>query len=81
MFCDTVHTPISILCTGTIIHVYHWFCPQVLHYVEKPETFVSNVINAGAYIFSPDIFKYLARVFTANYENELMYVQYMHIDN
>ena len=46
--------------------------PQVLHYVEKPETFVSNIINAGGYIFSPDIFKHLARAFTANYENDLM---------
>lgn len=51
-------------------------CPslalQVRHYVEKPETFVSNIINAGGYIFSPDIFQHLSSVFTANYENELM---------
>ena len=40
--------------------------PQVLHYVEKPETFVSNIINAGGYIFSPDIFQHLTRAFTAN---------------
>ena len=62
---------IYILCslidlTGNYIHV------QVLHYVEKPETFVSNIINAGGYIFSPDIFQHLAQAFTANYENELM---------
>ena len=48
--------------------------PQVLHYVEKPETFVSSIINAGAYLFSPDIFQYLSQVYTANYENELMYI-------
>jgi mannose-1-phosphate guanylyltransferase len=45
---------------------------KVLHYVEKPETFVSNIINAGGYVFSPDIFQHLSRVFTANYENELI---------
>ena len=45
---------------------------QVLHYVEKPETFVSNIINAGGYIFSPEIFHHLARIFTTNYENDLM---------
>ncbi|CAI8002053.1 Mannose-1-phosphate guanyltransferase alpha-A [Geodia barretti] len=46
---------------------------KVLHYVEKPETFVSNIINAGGYIFSPDIFQHLTRAFTANYENELIH--------
>ena len=46
--------------------------PQVLHYVEKPETFVSNIINAGAYLFTPEIFKQLGKVFQTNHENELM---------
>ena len=49
-----------------------------MHYVEKPETFVSNIINAGGYIFSPEIFQHLARIFTANYENELMYNNSLH---
>ena len=56
-------------CTRSIVVLVH---VQVLHYVEKPETFVSNIINAGGYIFSPDIFQHLSQVFTANYENELM---------
>ncbi len=42
----------------------------MLHYVEKPETFVSSIINAGAYLFTPEIFQYLGKVFQCNYENE-----------
>ncbi|RZC88767.1 hypothetical protein C5167_031142 [Papaver somniferum] len=30
---------------------------ELLHYTEKPETFVSDRINCGVYIFTPDIFK------------------------
>jgi len=45
---------------------------EVLHYVEKPETFVSNIINAGAYLFTPKIFQQLGKVFQANHENELI---------
>ncbi|KAK9925855.1 hypothetical protein M0R45_023118 [Rubus argutus] len=29
---------------------------ELLHYTEKPETFVSDRINCGVYIFTPDIF-------------------------
>ncbi|KDP45422.1 hypothetical protein JCGZ_09671 [Jatropha curcas] len=29
---------------------------ELLHYIEKPETFVSDLINCGVYVFSPDIF-------------------------
>ncbi|KAJ8628977.1 hypothetical protein MRB53_022300 [Persea americana] len=29
---------------------------ELLHYTEKPETFVSDRINCGVYVFSPDIF-------------------------
>eukprot|EP00965_Chrysotila_dentata_P165089 5451766-Pleurochrysis_carterae.AAC.1 len=29
---------------------------RVLHFVEKPETYVSELINAGVYAFSPSIF-------------------------
>lgn len=45
---------------------------QVLHYVEKPGTFVSSTVNAGAYLFTPDIFDHLGQVFAANHQNELM---------
>ncbi|KAK6617875.1 hypothetical protein RUM43_014104 [Polyplax serrata] len=36
---------------------------EVTHYVEKPETFVSALINCGIYIFSMDIFQAMAQVF------------------
>lgn len=29
---------------------------ELLHYAEKPETFVSDRINCGVYVFTPDIF-------------------------
>jgi mannose-1-phosphate guanylyltransferase len=45
---------------------------QVLHYVEKPSTFVSTVVNAGAYLFTPDIFQHLGNVFQNNHANDLM---------
>lgn len=36
---------------------------EVMHYVEKPSTFVSNIINCGIYLCSLDIFPSLAAVF------------------
>jgi len=38
---------------------------EVLHYAEKPETFVSDVANCGVYAFSPALFQELARVAAA----------------
>ncbi|PRQ53765.1 putative mannose-1-phosphate guanylyltransferase [Rosa chinensis] len=29
---------------------------ELLHYTEKPETFVSDLINCGVYVFTPDVF-------------------------
>mmetsp|Transcript_10427 Transcript_10427/g.28777 ORF Transcript_10427/g.28777 Transcript_10427/m.28777 type:complete len:330 (-) Transcript_10427:761-1750(-) len=29
---------------------------RILHFVEKPETFVSDLINCGVYVFSPSVF-------------------------
>ncbi|CAI9773761.1 unnamed protein product [Fraxinus pennsylvanica] len=37
---------------------------ELLHYTEKPETFVSDRINCGAYIFTPDIFTAIQGVST-----------------
>ncbi|KAL8529753.1 hypothetical protein ACS0TY_006982 [Phlomoides rotata] len=37
---------------------------ELLHYTEKPETFVSDLINCGAYIFTPDIFTAIQGVST-----------------
>lgn len=36
---------------------------QVQHYVEKPSTFVSEVINCGIYLFTPAIFQHIGEVF------------------
>lgn len=41
---------------------------ELTHYVEKPETFVSSIINCGIYLFSPEIFKDIAVAFQKNQE-------------
>ena len=33
------------------------------HYVEKPSTFISTLVNCGVYIFSAGIFQQMAAVF------------------
>lgn len=42
---------------------------EVLHYVEKPETFVSTTISCGIYVFSPSVFKTLEVTFKQNLED------------
>lgn len=37
---------------------------ELLHYIEKPETFVSDLINCGVYVFTPDIFTAIQGVST-----------------
>ncbi|XAR51808.1 Mannose-1-phosphate guanylyltransferase [Bertholletia excelsa] len=37
---------------------------ELLHYTEKPETFVSDLINCGVYVFTPDIFSAIQDVIT-----------------
>lgn len=39
---------------------------QVQHYVEKPSTFVSEIINCGIYLFTPAIFQHIGKVFQRN---------------
>lgn len=36
--------------------------------MEKPETFVSTIINCGVYLMTPEIFKHLAVAFQKNQE-------------
>jgi len=36
---------------------------EAKHYVEKPETFVSKLINCGVYVFSLDVLQKLSEVF------------------
>eukprot|EP01135_Chromosphaera_perkinsii_P009095 Nk52_evm1s1618 gene=Nk52_evmTU1s1618 len=43
---------------------------EVLHYAEKPETTVSNIINCGVYLFSPSIFDDIAKVFIKKHEKD-----------
>ena len=55
-----INLPLHINCCS--------FPLQVLHYVEKPETFVSEIINCGIYIFSPAaLFKLMGEVIQKNY--------------
>ncbi|XP_010947137.1 mannose-1-phosphate guanyltransferase alpha isoform X3 [Camelus dromedarius] len=42
---------------------------EVLHYVEKPSTFVSDIINCGIYLFSPEALKPLGDVFQRNQQD------------
>ncbi|XP_028781715.1 mannose-1-phosphate guanyltransferase alpha-B [Neltuma alba] len=37
---------------------------ELLHYTEKPETFVSDRINCGVYVFTPDVFTAIQGVST-----------------
>lgn len=48
---------------------------QVLHYVEKPSTFVSDIINCGIYLFNPDIFQHIGSVFQKNQQDMLLWVE------
>lgn len=43
---------------------------EVAHYVEKPSTFVSTLINCGVYLASLEIFQTMADVFHANQQQE-----------
>lgn len=45
-------------------HVFPY--SQVQHYVEKPSTFVSEIINCGIYLFTPAIFQHIGEVFQRN---------------
>ena len=36
---------------------------SMLHYVEKPQSYISPIINCGVYVFSLSIFELLAQVF------------------
>uniref|UniRef100_A0AAY4AYC2 Nucleotidyl transferase domain-containing protein n=1 Tax=Denticeps clupeoides TaxID=299321 RepID=A0AAY4AYC2_9TELE len=43
---------------------------EVLHFVEKPATFVSDIINCGIYLFTPEIFTHIGMVFQRNQEEK-----------
>ena len=39
---------------------------QVLHYVEKPESYVSTLINCGIYLFGCEIFDFIREELSKN---------------
>jgi len=43
----------------------------LLHYVEKPSSYISTLINCGVYIFSPQIFPMLQSVFNGKQNSSL----------
>ena len=43
---------------------------EVAHYVEKPSTFVSPLINCGVYVTSPEVFQTMTDVFYTNQDTE-----------
>ncbi len=43
----------------------------MLHYVEKPSSFVSTTINCGVYLFTLDLFYYIANIFRAKHNDSL----------
>ncbi|KAL7054359.1 hypothetical protein AAHC03_026120 [Spirometra sp. Aus1] len=43
---------------------------EVLHYVEKPTTFVSTNINCGIYLFTPGIFKFIRVAFLEHQQHQ-----------
>ncbi|XP_046701318.1 mannose-1-phosphate guanyltransferase alpha-A isoform X2 [Silurus meridionalis] len=45
---------------------------EVLHYVEKPSTFVSDIINCGIYLFTPEIFQHIGAVFQKNQQDLML---------
>lgn len=42
---------------------------EVIHYIEKPKSFVSQHINAGVYLLSAECFDDISKVFNERYEN------------
>jgi mannose-1-phosphate guanylyltransferase len=56
---------------------------KVIHYVEKPESKISNVINGGIYLFNINIFKLLskAKINKINQSNDANYFEKIDEDN
>ncbi|XP_041374507.1 LOW QUALITY PROTEIN: mannose-1-phosphate guanyltransferase alpha-B-like [Gigantopelta aegis] len=53
---------------------------EILHYVEKPETFVSTTINCGIYLFFPQIFEKLEVAFKQNLEENYNCGEFLSFD-
>ena len=44
---------------------------EIVHYVEKPSSFVSNHINAGVYLLSSEVFDDISMIFKERYSGKL----------
>ena len=53
---------------------------EMLHYVEKPGSFVSTTINCGVYIFSTGLLSYLSSVFKEKHESNMNDVDILNMD-
>ncbi|KAL0450621.1 UNVERIFIED_CONTAM: Mannose-1-phosphate guanyltransferase alpha [Sesamum latifolium] len=53
---------------------------ELLHYTEKPETFVSNLINCGVYVFTPKIFSVIQEVFLLREDRVLLHLIFWLLD-
>ena len=49
---------------------------HITHYVEKPSTFVSTLVNCGVYFCSPELFQTMASVFNSKQQNYYKLVFY-----
>jgi len=49
---------------------------DVIHYVEKPESTLSNLINCGIYIFTKDLFNKLKEA--KEHKLEVWYIMYFY---
>lgn len=75
LFPNHQSSPFSLTLLSYIL-LNQWFLLfQVLHYVEKPSTFVSDIINCGIYLFNPDIFQHIGAVFQKNQQDMLLWVE------
>lgn len=50
---------------------------EITHYVEKPSSYVSTLINCGVYIFSPEIFQIMGEIFNTKQSEYYKYVSHL----
>lgn len=48
---------------------------EVTHYVEKPSSYVSTLINCGIYVFSLDIFHIIGEAFNQKQQEYYRYLK------
>ena len=48
---------------------------EIVHYVEKPSSFVSNHINAGVYLLSSEVFDDISMIFKERYSGKSVFTR------